>query len=75
MADDVATVERIYEVANLPMTSESRAQIQAYLAAHPRGKDGQVVYDLRGDFDATPEDVRAPFDFYLDEFDVRLEVE
>ncbi len=25
-------------------------------------------------FDAKPEDVRAPFDFYLNEFDVRLEV-
>jgi hypothetical protein len=56
------------------MTNESRAQIKAYLEAHPRGKDGQVVYDLRGDFDAKPEDVRAPFDFYLNHFDVRLEV-
>jgi hypothetical protein len=74
MADDVATVERIYEVAGLPMTNESRAQIQAYLEAHPRGKDGQVVYDLRSDFDAKPEDIRAPFEFYLNKFDVRLEV-
>jgi len=74
MADDVATVERIYEVAGLPMTKESRAQIQSYLNAHPRGRDGQVVYDLRSDFDAKPEDVRAPFDSYLNQFDVRLEV-
>jgi len=75
MDDDVATVERIYEVAGLPMTNESREQIRAYLQAHPRGRDGQVVYDLRGDFDAKPEDVRAPFDFYLNRYDVRLEVE
>lgn len=75
MADDVATVERIYEVASLPMTDQSRAQIQSYLESHPRGKEGQVVYDLRGDFDATPEDVRAPFDFYLNEFELRVEVE
>ena len=74
MADDIATVERIYEVAGLPMTNESRAQIQAYLDAHPRGVDGQVVYDLRNDFDTKPEDVRSPFDFYLNQFDVRLEV-
>jgi hypothetical protein len=74
MADDVATVERIYEVAGLPMTNESRVQIHAYLDAHPRGVDGQVVYDLRNDFDAKPEDVRAPFDFYLSQFDVALEV-
>jgi hypothetical protein len=75
MADDVAMVERIYEVARLPMTAEARAQIHAYMAAHPRGKEGQVVYDLRKDFDADPKAVRAPFDFYLNEFDVRLEVE
>ncbi len=74
MADDVATVERIYEVAGLPMTDEARAQIDTYMAEHPRGKEGQVVYDLRADFDATPESVRAPFDFYLNEFDVRIEV-
>ena len=56
------------------MTDEARAQIRDYMAAHPRGKDGQVVYDLRKDFDADPAEVRRPFDFYLNEFDVRLEV-
>jgi hypothetical protein len=65
MADDVATVERIYEVAGLPMTNQSRAELQSYLRAHQRGKDGQVVYDLRRDFEATPEDVRESFDLYL----------
>ncbi|MAE93613.1 MAG: sulfotransferase family protein [Deltaproteobacteria bacterium] len=74
MADDLAMVERIYEIADLPMTKESREQIQAYLRAHPRGKEGQVVYDLRKDFHAEPDEVRAPFDFYLNRFDVRLEV-
>ncbi len=74
MADDLATVERIYEVAGLPMTDEARRQIAGYLEEHPRGRDGQVVYDLRKDFDVSPEEVRAPFDFYLDRFDVRLEV-
>jgi hypothetical protein len=74
MADDVAMVERIYEVAGLPMTNEARAQIDTHMADHPRGKEGQVAYDLREDFDADPRDVRAPFDFYLNAFDVRLEV-
>jgi hypothetical protein len=74
MADDVGMVEKIYEVANLPMTNEARAQIAAYNESHPRGKDGQVVYDLRGDFGAEPEAVRAGFDFYLDRHDIRLEV-
>jgi len=74
MADDVATVERIYEVAGLPMTNDARGQIEAYLAAHTRGKDGQVVYDVRKDFHADPLEVRAPFDFYMNKFDVRAEV-
>ncbi len=74
MADDFATVERIYELAGLPMTAEARAQIQAYLREHPRGREGQVVYDLRRDFDAEPAELRRPFGFYLDRFPVRVEV-
>jgi len=74
MADDFATVERIYAVADLPMTPEARTQIRAYLNAHPRGKEGQVVYDLRRDFDVEPVELRRPFQFYLDRFPVRVEV-
>ena len=74
MADDVATVERIYDVAGLEMTPEARAQIQEYVDTHPRGKDGQVVYNLREDFGAEPEEVRTEFDFYLERFAVREEV-
>jgi hypothetical protein len=74
MADDLAIVERIYEVAGLPMTDDARRQVGAYRDAHPRGKEGQVVYDLRGDFDVTPDEVRDDFAFYLDRFPVRLEV-
>lgn len=74
MNDDVATVERIYEVAGLPMTPEARSQIQAHLTSHARGKDGQVVYDVRKDFGVEPSALRAPFDFYLEKFPVRVEV-
>jgi len=74
MADDVAMVEKIYEVAGLEMTEGARQQIAAYLEAHPRGKEGQVVYDVRKDFGVEPSALRAPFDFYLDQFAVREEV-
>ena len=74
MADDRATVERIYEVAGLPMTNSARDQIDAYVKSHPRGKDGQVVYDLRNDFGADPAELRSTFDFYLNKFDIRNEV-
>jgi hypothetical protein len=74
MADDVAMVERIYEVADLPMTSEARRQIDDHMASHPRGRFGQVVYDLRADFGADPNEVRDRFGFYLDAFP-RVQVE
>jgi hypothetical protein len=74
MADDVATVDRVYEVAGLPMTPDARAAIAGYLIDHERGKDGQVVYDVRRDFGAEPDELRAPFGFYLDRFAVQEEV-
>jgi Sulfotransferase family len=74
MADELGTVERIYEVAGLPMTDQARAQITDHLTAHPRGSEGRVVYDLRADFDVEPADVRKVFDFYTDAFAVREEV-
>ena len=74
MADDLATVERIYEVAKLPMTDQARFEIVHYLDTHQRGSNGQVLYDLRNDFGATPSNVRASFDFYLEKFPVKVEV-
>jgi len=74
MADDVATVERIYAVAGLTMTEEARLHITAYAGDHPRDKEGQVVYDLRGDFGVQPDKVREVFGFYHDAVPVRTEV-
>jgi len=75
MDADFETVERIYEVAGLPMTLEARAEIQQHLSGHQRGKHGRVVYDLRADFGAEPKTVRDAFGFYLDQFQVKLEVQ
>ncbi len=75
MADDFATVERIYGVAGLPMTPEARAEIQRHLEGHRRGKHGRVVYDLRADFGVEPKTVRDAFGSYLDRFPVELEVD
>jgi hypothetical protein len=74
MADDFAVVERIYEVAGLPMTDAARSEIRSHLEGHARGVHGRVVYDLREDFGAEPARVREPFDFYLQRFAVRNEV-
>jgi hypothetical protein len=74
MANDFAMVERIYEVAGLPMPDAARREIRLHLDDHARGKHGSVSYDLRQDFGAEPARVREPFGFYLERFAVRNEV-
>jgi len=73
MADDVRMVERIYDLADLPMTRAARAQLDAFMADNARGKFGRVHYDLRADFGVDPDDVRRRFAFYFDRFPVRAE--
>jgi len=74
MADEMATVARIYATAGLALTDEARAKMGTYLTDHPRDKEGQVFYDLRGDFGVTPDEVRDHFGFYHDAVGVPIEV-
>jgi len=73
MADDVAMVERIYEVAGLEMTGEARASLERYMVENPRGKHGRILYDLLGDFGVDPKELRERFDFYYERFPVQVE--
>jgi len=73
MADDVAMVERIYEKAGLPMTPDAHAQLDRFVQENPRGKHGQVVYDLKADFGVEPAELRQRFAFYFERFAVRAE--
>jgi hypothetical protein len=75
MEDELGTLERVYTSAGIEFTDRARAEVDAYRRAHPRGREGRVVYDLRGDFATTPEEVRRRFQPYLDRFDVRIEVQ
>jgi hypothetical protein len=58
MADDIAMVERIYDLAGQPMTADARAAMRAFMDEHPRGKYGGVRYSL-ADFDLTEPERRA----------------
>jgi hypothetical protein len=73
MADDIGTVERIYERAQLPMTDGVRRQLDAFMTENPRGKHGRLVYDLRADFGLDPAAVRARFGYYFERFPVAVE--
>jgi hypothetical protein len=72
MADDFGMVERIYAVAGQPMTPAARAGMDAFLAAHPRGRHGTVVHDL-ADFGIDPGERRRALRPYAERFGTRDE--
>ena len=74
VAEPIKTVETIYDRAGLPFTADVRGVMSQFLAQNPRGKHGQIVYDLRRDFRLEPDDVRQRFQFYFDRFPLRAEV-
>ncbi len=73
MADDLAMVQRIYEVARQPFTPEARVAMEAFIEAHPRGVNGSVIYDPVGDFGLDPAALREQLRDYTDRFGVTLE--
>ena len=73
MADERGMVARIYDRAGLAMTSAAQSALETFMAADARGRHGQVVYDLQGDFGVDPADVRRRFEFYFARFPVRPE--
>jgi hypothetical protein len=72
MADDMAMVARVYDLAGQAMDDTSRASMAAFMAAHPRGKYGAVVYDL-AELGLDPAERRKALSFYTDRFGVSLE--
>jgi hypothetical protein len=73
MADDIATVKKIYAMADLPMTEQAATELQRFINDHPRGKHGRVVYKLKEDFEVDPDELRKRFDFYFRQFPVQAE--
>ena len=74
MADQMGTMERVYALAGLELDVTARGDLEGYIAGHPRGKEGQVVYNLRRDFGVDPAALRERFRFYFDRFPVKAEV-
>lgn len=73
MADQETVTARVLAMAGLPQTDETRAQVDAYIAANPRGRHGQVIYDLEGDFGVRVAEIRERFAFYYERYPVRKE--
>jgi hypothetical protein len=72
MADDMAMVNRVYDLAGQPMDDRARAAMTAFMAAHPRGRYGAVLYDL-AEFGLDPVERREALSFYTERFRVSLE--
>ena len=67
MADDLATAERIYEIAGEPLTDEASAAMAEYLAGHQRGRHGTVEYRAE-DVGLDLDEVRERFAPYVARF-------
>ena len=72
MADDVATVEGIYDLAGQPFDGSARAAITTYLAGHQRNRHGSLIYDL-ADFDLDAGSIRADLADYIERFSIAIE--
>ena len=72
MADDLAMVERIYGLAGQPFTQTARDAMDGFMADHPRGRHGSVIYDL-GALGLSATERRAALDFYVRRFGITEE--
>jgi len=68
MQDDMAVVREVRAKAALPETDQANRDVDEYIQSHPRGKYGQLVYNLDRDFGIAPADLRKRFDFYYDAY-------
>ena len=68
MADDISVVHEIWNRAGLPQSETADREIREFIDSHPRGRYGQIVYNLERDFGITPNELRKRFDFYFDAY-------
>ncbi len=67
MADDLATAERVFEMAGEPLTDPGRAAMADYLDGHRRGRLGSVRTSPE-QFGLTEAGLRARFAPYVERF-------
>jgi len=67
MADDLAMVQRVWDVAAYSPSPESRKAVAQYLAGHRRGRLGRVEYHA-GDLGLDKKDLRRRFAPYVERF-------
>jgi hypothetical protein len=72
MADDLAMVARVYDLAGQPLDNRATSAMASFMADHPRGRHGAVEYDL-AQFGLDSGERRRALTFYSDRFGVTAE--
>jgi hypothetical protein len=67
MADEQGTLAAIYDLAGQPFGADVRAAMARFTTAHPRGRHGEVIYDL-AQVGLDPDDVAQRFRGYRERF-------
>ena len=68
MQDDMKVVREVRAKAGLAETEQANRDVADYIAGHPRGKYGQIVYHLERDFGVAPAELRQRFGFYYEAY-------
>jgi hypothetical protein len=72
MADDLAMVRRVDALAGQPFDGRAEAAMTHFMAEHPRGRHGTIVYELE-QFGIDAAERRKALSFYTDRFGISLE--
>jgi hypothetical protein len=72
MADDLAMVARIYDLAGQSLDQRALDSMASFMDAHPRGRYGAVTYDL-AQFGLDAVERRKALAFYTERFGVTVE--
>ncbi len=67
MADEQGTLRAVYDLAGRPYDDAVRSAMTAFIAAHPRGRHGEVIYDF-GALGLDPDDVAQRLSAYRQRF-------
>lgn len=67
MSDEQGTLRAVYELAGQPYDDGVQAAMSAFIAEHPRGRHGEVTYDL-SDLGLGPDDVERRLSGYRRRF-------
>jgi len=74
MADDRATIQRVFDFAGHSLDEQATRQIEQRLENRSREGQATVEYDVRADFGRQPSEIRERFVAYMEKFGVEAEV-